>query len=460
MRPHSLFTRSLIAHLVSLLLLTLLVAVAFFFSVRRSVDVWNVNRGQRLENLILPILADVYRRTGELEPVRIHDHLRSMLTANVYAYVFNARGEPTYIYSLGRRVPLYDQPAVRAELRRLWESDQRPVPVVDGTDIVGYLAADTVGFTHDAANRRFLSSITGTVLAGMSGAVLVAFGAAWLFASLLSRETRAVASGLREIASGSRTVTFPPTHAHELREISDSAGRLQDQLLQEERLRRQWMEDISHDLRTPVAALKSQLEGILEGYLSPTDTRLKNLHDEVIHVELLVSDLRELSRIESPDTVVSLEPVALCDFVGQIAEGVRLSFDHPESRYSVSCTLHSQVPADPHLLRRALVNLITNAFEHVEPGGEVSVSISDQNGLATVDVANTGIVDTDEIPRFFDRLYRGAKRTSRMGSGLGLPIAQTIAERHEGYLAMQQHGRFTHVYLQLPLELRGRPAKR
>ncbi len=460
MRPHSLFTRSLVAHLVSLLLLTLLVAGAFFFSVRRSVDVWNVNRGQRLENLILPILADVYRRTGELEPVRIHEHLRVMLTANVYAYVFNARGEPTYIYSLGRRVPLYDQPAVRAELRRLQESEQRPVPVVDGTEIVGYLAADTVGFAHDAANRRFLSSITGTVVIGMAGAVLVALGAAWLFASLLSRETRAVAGGLREIASGSRQVTFPPTPTHELREISDSAGRLQAQLLHEERLRRRWMEDIAHDLRTPIAALKSQLEGVLEGYLPATDTRLKNLHDEVRHVELLVSDLRELSRIESPDTVVTLEPVALCGFVTQIAEGVRVSFDHPEDRHTVSCAFDRTVPADPHLLRRALVNLLTNAFQHAEAGGEVTVSISERHGLVTVDIANTGSVDTDEIPRFFDRLYRGAKPDSRSGSGLGLPIAQTIVERHDGYIAMQQRGRMTHVYLQLPLEPPRRPAKR
>lgn len=460
MRAHSLFRRSLAAHLVSLLLLTLLVAGAFFFSVRRSVDVWNVNRGQRLENLILPILADVYRRTGSLEPSRIHEQLRVILTANVYAYVFDARGVPSYIYSLGRRIPLYDEQAVASELQRLRDSDRSPVPVLDGTVVVGHLAADTVGFTHDAANRRFLTSITGTVLAAMAGAVIVALGAAWLFASLLSRETRAVAGGLRAIAAGRRDVTFMTTATGELREISDSAHRLQTQLRDEERLRRRWMEDISHDLRTPVAALKSQLEGMLEGYLQPNEQRLRSLHDEIAHVEWLVSDLRELSMIESPDTVVAREPVHLGGFLVQITEGVRVSLDYPVEDVSVECTLDCPVAGDPHLLRRAFVNLITNAFEHAEPGGKVMITAGVQEGRCRVDIANTGCVGADEIPRFFDRLYRGEKRRGRDGSGLGLTIARTIVERHQGSLEMKQLGNQTHVFVHVPLEPRRLPAKR
>ena len=460
MRAHSLFMRSLVAHLVSLLLLTLLVAGAFFFSVRRSVDVWNVNRGQRLENLILPIVADVYRRTGTLEPSRIHEQLRVMLTANVYAYVFDAGGTPSYIYSLGRRIPLYDEQAVAYELQRLRDSDRSPVPILDGTGVVGYLAADTVGFTHDAANRRFLTSMTGTVLAAMGGAVVVALGAAWLFASMLSRETRAVAGGLGAIAAGRRDVTFATTATGELREISDSAHRLQTQLRDEERLRRRWMEDISHDLRTPVAALKSQLEGMFEGYLQASEQRLESLYHEIAHVEWLVSDLRELSTIESPDTVLSREPVHLGSLLTQITEAVRMSLDYPADRVSVECSPDCPISGDSHLLRRAFMNLITNAFEHAEPGGHVRVSVGPQDRVCLVDIANTGCVQADEIPRFFDRLYRGEKRRGRDGSGLGLPIARTIVERHEGSLLMEQAGDQTHVLVQLPLEPRCTPTKR
>ena len=451
MRARSLFTRSLVEHLVALMLLTLLVAGAFFFSVRRSVDVWNVNRGQRLENLILPNLSDVYRGAGSLDAARIHEQLRPILTANVYAYVFDPSGVPVYIYSLGREVPLYDEPAVQVELERLRRSDSSPVPVFDGPDLIGYLAADTVGFTHDAVNRRFLASITSTLLAGMGGAVLVALGAAWLFATKLSRETRAVAGGLREIAAGRRNVSFLPTTTRELREISDSARRMQVQLIDEERMRRQWMEDISHDLRTPVAALKSQLEGIIDGYLPANRDRLINLHDEVAHVEWLVSDLRELSTIESPDTVIIREPVALGEFVGRIAEGVRVSMEESRATLRICCSLDEPVPGDPHLLRRAFGNLIRNAFEHVEPGGEVVISIEKRDEQAIVDIANTGLVKTDEIARFFDRLYRGNKRRGSDGSGLGLPIARTIFARHDGYLAMQQRGTMTHLFVQLPL---------
>ena len=455
MKARSLFARSLVEHLVSLLLLTILVAGAFFFSVRRSVDVWNVNRGQRLENLILPILSDVYRGAGTLDPVRIHEQLRSILTANVYAFVFDPSGSPAYVYSLGQQIPIWDEPAVEAALVRLQQSDRTPIPIFDGPDLIGYLAADTVGFTHDAVNRRFLSSITGTLLAGMAGSVLVALGAAWLFATKLSRETKAVAGGLREIAAGRRDVSFLPTTTRELREISDSARRMQVQLIDEERMRRQWMEDISHDLRTPVAALKSQLEGITDGYLPANRDRLINLCDEVAQIEWLVSDLRELSTIESPDTLIVREPVNLGDFVSRVAEGVRVSMNGSGAELQISCSLDEPVPGDPHLLRRAFGNLIRNAFEHVEPGGDVIISIEARDGLAVVDIANTGFVRTDEIARFFDRLYRGRKRRGPGGSGLGLPIARSIFERHEGYVAMQQRGTMTHLFVQLPLTSSG-----
>ncbi|MFW5777017.1 MAG: hypothetical protein ACOCZB_06995, partial [Spirochaetota bacterium] len=123
------------AHMVSLLLATILIIGTVFVTLRRSVDIWNVNRGQRLENLILPILADVYRREGTLEPTEIHDQLRHILTANVYAYVFDRDRRPVYFYSLGRRTLLYDDEAVAANVQRLREQNQVLTPIVDGSDI-------------------------------------------------------------------------------------------------------------------------------------------------------------------------------------------------------------------------------------------------------------------------------------------------------------------------------------
>jgi two-component system, OmpR family, sensor histidine kinase BaeS len=456
MSTGSIFHRSLVAHLVAVLLVTVLVAGSVFLSLRRSVDIWNVNRGQRLENLILPIVADIYRRYGHLDSDLIHTQLRHILTANVYAYVFDRDRRPVYIYSVGRRTLLYDRTAVSRDLARLGDTGALLTPIVDGGEVVGYLSADTVGFTHDAANRRFLMSLTGTVLTGAAAAVLVALTASWWFATQLAREARAVADGLRRISTGRRDVTFADMHATELREISDSANSLQNQLGHEERLRRQWMEDIAHDLRTPVAALKSQIEGMSEGYLSNDAKRLKRLHDEVEHVEWLVSGLRELSQIESPETEVVYESLDICEFISGVVATLARPDVETDSRTRPVVRVHCPGPLyvrfAPHLLRRALENVVANAVQNLQLPGSVDVTVEDRADRCTIDVANTGTVDPEEIPRFFDRLYRSDRSARRGGSGLGLPIARSAVERHGGTIAMHQEGHTTHVRIDLPVQ--------
>ena len=455
MTSGSLFHRSLAAHLVSLLIASLLIIGTVFVSLRRSVDIWNVNRGQRLENLILPILADIYRREGMLEPDEIHDHLRHILTANVYAYVFNRDREPVYFYSLGRRTLLYDEEAVDGDLQRLRDQGQLLTPVVDGSDIVGYLSADTVGFTNDASNRRLLMSISGSVIGGSIAAVVLSLAAAWLFASRLARETRGVADGLRLIASGRRDVGMGPSRTTELRAIADSATSLQRQLAHEERIRRQWMEDIAHDLRTPITALKTQLEGIADGYLALEADRLASLQQEVEHVEWLVSGLRELSHIESPETEVIFEEVDLCLFVRTIARALADTHAAATGEPRTSCTGSTAARIAPHLLRRAVENIIVNATQNVDENGGVDVSVRQDGDECVIDIANTGRIDPAEVPRFFDRLYRDARSAGRGGSGLGLPIAKSAVERHGGSIDITQRGAWTHVTIRVPRNLPG-----
>ncbi|MFW6312390.1 MAG: sensor histidine kinase [Spirochaetota bacterium] len=438
------------AHMVSLLLATILIIGTVFVTLRRSVDIWNVNRGQRLENLILPILADVYRREGTLEPTEIHDQLRHILTANVYAYVFDRDRKPVYFYSLGRRTLLYDDEAVAANVQRLREQNQVLTPIVDGSDIVGYLSADTVGFTNDASNRRLLASVSGSVIGGSIAAVILSLAAAWLFATRLSGEARGVAKGLRLIAAGRRDVGLGTSRTTELRAIAESAGSLQRQLAREERIRRQWMEDIAHDLRTPITALKTQLEGIADGYLWPEPDRLASLQQEVEHVEWLVSGLRELSHIESPETEVIFEELDLCRLIRTVVQA--LAGNHPTAvgQPTTHCDGPIVARVAPHLLRRAIENVVVNAIQNVDEKGRIEVSVRQNGAECLIDIANTGEIDPAEVPRFFDRLYRSPESTRRGGSGLGLPIAKSAVERHGGTIEITQHGTWTHVTIRVP----------
>ena len=160
-------------------------------------------------------------------------------------------------------------------------------------------------------------------MVGGAGAVvsfLLAVAVAFLFSSRLSRHAVGLAAGLSRIAAGERGVRFEGGGARELDQIGESAGVLQYRLAEEERLRGQWAADVAHDLRTPLAALRSQLEAMTDGVLPVTPARLQRASGELARVEALVADLAELSRIESPGMVPAISEIDAGRFLADLSD--------------------------------------------------------------------------------------------------------------------------------------------
>ncbi len=442
----TLFSQALTYIFVSILIVVLLLSSVFFFSIRRSVAVWNVNQGQRLENLLLPLLTQVYRQKGDLTNTTIHQELSPFLTSNVFAYIFSVDREPLYIYSKGGRIPLYDEDKVNASLQRI-KDRQRPLSAIIANDtIIGYLAADTVGFAHDVANRRFLQSVFTFLGWGTGISIIVAAVSALIFSKIFSKQARSLANGLEKLTKGERGVKFPLARAEEMRAIAESARHLQKKLKQEENLRRQWAEDVAHDLRTPVSALKVQFEGLTDGVFEPTRERLESLFTEVCRIESLVNDLQELNKMESPEMQIEKEKIGVKQLVDKIIFLFTSSYQSNQKFFSVDCSVDS-CWADRHYLHRALTNVINNAVRHVVPDGTIEVRIYREGDIVVFDISNTGTVNPDNLERFFDRLYRGSTSRSESGSGLGLPITRAITRLHGGDAWMKQINDRTHVYL-------------
>ncbi len=184
-------------------------------------------------------------------------------------------------------------------------------------------------------------------------------------------------------------------------------------------------------------------------------------------MEWLVSGLRELSHIESPETDVAFEELDLCVFVTTVVRALVGAGTSGRGRTTTRCEGSTLARIAPHLLRRAVENVIVNATQHVDEKGLIDVSVVGDRDSCVIDVANTGTVDPAEIPRFFDRLYRDAGSARRGGSGLGLPIAKSAVERHGGSIDIDQRGEWTHVMIRVPRNVpsrlatsRGRPARR
>ncbi len=445
----TLFGQTFAAFLISLSLLLLVVVSLFLFGVRRSIQDWNVYRDRSLQAVIVPQLQRVYRQENELTRDSVQEALSRFLTDNHYVYVLGPDREPLFLYSRGENIMMEGEEEVERILSGLERSREMQRAVFDSEQLIAYISAGTTGFRGDVANIRFLRSMFTTVGIGVALSLIVALVAALVFSSYVSNQARGLANGLRRLASGERHVDFPRRSSRELRTIAASAETLQSRLEQEEQLRRQWAEDVAHDLRTPIAALKTQFEGMMEGYLKPGPKRLEAVFSELLRLEGLVNDLRELNRMESPEMSIETKNIAAAEFVQELERTFEVFAGSEQVAFTTTYSVE-QFRGDDRLLVRGVGNVLQNAFQHVEPGGAVRFELYAHNGHTVFEIANTGRIDEDEIPRLFDRLYRGRSGATRSGSGLGLSITKAIMELHDGSVEITQQADTTCVRLQIP----------
>lgn len=448
----TLFSQTFSSILGSLFVLLLLMGLLFTLGVRRSITDWNFYRDQRLQNVILPVLSRVYRQQGGFEQEAVEQSLSRFLTQNQFVYVLDSERKPVFLYAQGDILdPAEYEIDDTGKIEGL-PGNRPPSALIQDDEVVGYLSAGSLGFTSDLANLRFLRSMLLTAVVGVVVSFALASGAAVLFSRAVGRQASTLSEGLRRLASGERDVEFPVSAAREMRSIAESAVALQKQLSQEERLRRQWTQDIAHDLRTPVAALKAQFEAIQEGVVAATPERLTSVYSEVERIDELVNDLRELSRIESPEWKISPADLELEPFVRRLESRFKPLAEEKGIEFGAGAA-STRFVADEHMLSRALSNVLLNAVQHTEPGGTIRLHAYEEQGSVCFNVENTGHVNETDIPHVFDRLYRGENSRGSRGSGLGLSITKAVVEAHNGTVHMYQSGDRTHVVIWIDSDL-------
>jgi signal transduction histidine kinase len=263
--------------------------------------------------------------------------------------------------------------------------------------------------------------------------VLSAIGASTLVSLMVRSPERALpitAVGLAAIVLLIAAFTFA------IRLIS-SAFREQD------RLRRQVMADVAHELRTPLAILQGRIEGLIDGVYPPDAARLGELLDETHHLSRLVEDLRTLANAEAGALDLRKERIDPAELIRDAAA----SLDAP-----MEVDVPDELPAidiDPMRIREVLLNLLSNAVRHTPPGGRISIHAEAQPKQLVIRVVDHGSgIAPEDLPRIFDRFHKG--RDSR-GSGLGLAIARKLVLAHGGEIhAESELGKGTRVTVSIP----------
>ena len=293
-------------------------------------------------------------------------------------------------------------------------------------------------FRNDRANERFLNSMGRIIWAGFFVSFMIALLFALFFSRSLSAPAETVARGLDRIARGDLKINIPEKGAKEIALIARSANKLGRQLESEQELRRQWAQDLAHDLRTPVAALRAQFEGMRDGVLDLTEARIEKNIREIDRIEKLVADLEELTRLESPEMKVEKREIKTGDFIGEIRERFLQKIEEKGIAFEGLAAIDS-FWADENLLVRAVSNIMANAVRHADSEGLVRLEIDkDETNKVVISLFNSGApIPEEEINRVFDRLFRGEYARNTPGSGLGLTIARKITELHGGTIAIR-----------------------
>jgi len=246
-------------------------------------------------------------------------------------------------------------------------------------------------------------------------------------------------SGFAELPQGL------PAPRDEVGTIAETFNRMSDRIFdqmaalrQTDAMRREFVANISHDLRTPLASLQGYLEtlSLKRGQLTADEERLylQTALKQTEQLSGLVGRLFDLARLDSDEVVVNLEPFALGDLVQDVVQEFELAARKKE--IEIKAAVRSDLPlalGDIALLERALSNLIDNALRYTERGGKVTVSAAPGGSGVVVEVKDTGIgIAAAELPRVFDRFYRVEKSRGlgQGNAGLGLAITKRILELH------------------------------
>jgi len=307
------------------------------------------------------------------------------------------------------------------------------------------LSAQAQSHVHEAFSDAVLIALAVGVVVALATALVVT----WLVVRRLAAPVADIAEAAYRIADGDFDTRLPqPGLGPEFDRLTMSFNIMAGRLAVTEQTRRRLLNDLAHELRTPLASIEATIEAITDGILPNDETTLTTLTEQSQRLHRLVGDLSAVSRAE--ERQLNLHPVVLplqsvvSEAVAAArprfeAKGIRLSSEAGQTGGDASW----KVLVDPDRLAEALGALLDNALRHTGKGGDVTVTTSRHGSRCQILVTDTGDgFDPAIASQLFERFYRGdsSRTASSAGSGIGLTIAKAIVKDHHGRLLASSDG--------------------
>lgn len=271
--------------------------------------------------------------------------------------------------------------------------------------------------------------------------LIIAVPTVWYFSKWLSdrlsRPILQIHRATEKIHKGDyHLVTIDKSGTLELDDLAMAIENLAFQMDQQEGLRKRLTTDIAHELRSPLAVLRSQLEGLSDGVLEATPERYERLNGEILRLTKLIDDLSELTMVENDLYVLKLQSVDASLLTKEITEDFQPVFESKGLLLKWEAQPHLNWKLDPERYKQILVNLLTNSLKYTDKGS-ASVRLFMEGKHLILEVEDTGIgIEEKNIPFIFQRFYRADPSRSREtgGAGIGLAIVKRLVHAHGGQI--------------------------
>lgn len=475
--PRSVFARFLLGTAAAVLVALLIVAVGLpqltqsFLLASREREL--LQRGDRVQTLLSAYLSGRMSEDAAqllLEALGAMDNSEIWLVDRQGDVVLHSRGDPGFGGGRLQRL-LPGQDAARVLTGHSWTSRGPgwwwgvnagvsvavPVSSRDGAELLGAVVLNSPAADVSAATEQLQRYLFWAAAVGL----LAAVGLATVMSRNISRPVNRMIMMARGMAEGDFGLRAP-VGTDEIGQLGESlnmmASRLEASLEESRRLdtlRRDLVANVSHDLRSPVTAIRGYVEPLLDGTVTDEPTRreyLETIRSETDALTVLVSDLLELSRLEAGAAFLKMERVDL----GQLAREARTRYEVRARTAGVSLRAEvgenlAPVRGDEGRLARIFNNLLDNALRFTPVGGEVLLTVRELPALGEIEVsvADDGPgIPPEDLPFVWDRFYKGDKARRRghegrgpafgsEGSGLGLAIVRQTAQAHGGHVSVE-----------------------
>lgn len=393
-------------------------------------------------------LESSYERNGgwNRDDVIQHTVWASMLGMRIR--LFDLDGEPVMDSetAIGTLPPLAKKRVMaiqRASNRQV--SFFTPYVLFLGGNEIGRLEVDVIDPHRERifvmrSNRFLIFSIL------VLGGVAIVLGL--VFSRRMTQPLKALTTAASAIQDGNLKSRVTTTGTDEIGTLAESFNRMAKSLETQDALRKKISSTVAHELRTPISALRGELEGLMDGLIPPDKETIQSLYDEIGRLKGLIDGMEEVSQAEASSLTLRKQDLKLLPFLQNIVERFKRSFREKGVRTGLICDQKLVAHADPDKLSQIVINLLSNALNATAPGDEVMITAGRDNKNIILEVTDTGSgIRKTDIPFIFERFYR----VSEGGLGIGLTIVKELVDAHGGKIEVEStHGKGSKFRLMLP----------